>query len=491
MVMLELRNISKAFHGVHAVRNVSIVFNSGEVHALCGENGAGKSTLMNVIVGNLQPDAGELWWKGSLVSFNNISHAQKLGISIVYQEGSLCDSLSVAENIYPSHPPKTKLGVIDFSRLYRQATGLLSRLKISDINPKTLVSRLSAEQKKLVEIARAIAVNPSLLILDEPTASISSSKVETIFEVVRSLKKEGTAVIYISHRMDEIMRVSDRISVLKDGNYQGTLEPRQTTIDEVIRLMVGRELLQHDQGSGGVSTHVLLRSQNLTGREFRNVTFDLHKGEIFGMAGLQGSGRTALARTLFGDLPCRSGKVILNNADVNFNSPADAIAHGIAYIPEERKSMGLFLEKDIAENMAVSTMRNVWYDKSHLAEQAQKAVSTFTIKSKSIHQPVKMLSGGNQQKVVIAKWLATNPSLLIVNEPTHGVDVGAKAEIYQLLRNFVDSGKSILLISSDLPELLLLCDRIGVMYKGELTRIFNRDEASEQAIARAASGLQP
>lgn len=486
--MLQLQNITKTFTGVKALQDISLHFKGGEVHALCGENGAGKSTLMNIIAGNLQPDSGDIFWNGKEVQLHNRQQSQNLGIGIVYQERSLVDSLSIAENIFPINQPKTSVGFIDYKQLYLQAESLLAQLKIGNLSPKTSVGRLSSAQKAMVEIAKSLAQNPSLLILDEPTASITHQETETLFHIISDLKQKGVAVIYISHRMAEIKEVADVVSVLKDGVHQGTVDAMTTPVEEIIRMMVGRELStiafkSHRQ------QEVVLEVNDLTGKGFQEVSFQLFRGEILGFAGLQGSGRTEIARALFGDILVEKGTILKNGKAFRLNHPSDAISNGIAYVPDDRKALGVFLEKTIAENIAVAKLKRGWYREKEVVENAVGFGERLRIKTPSVKGVVRQLSGGNQQKVVMAKWLNTAPDIFIFNEPTNGVDVGAKGDIYALLKKLTGEGKSILLISSELPELLLLSDRIAVLYNGRLHGIISREEATEEKLAALASGV--
>lgn len=486
--MMTFRNISKSFAGVRALSDVSIAFEEGKIHAICGENGAGKSTLMNIATGNLQPDTGTILLGEKVVTLNSAKHAQDLSISMVHQEGSLSESMSVAENIFANRQPLNAAGLINYGELYRRAAILLKELHSEEISPGTLVYRLSAEQKKLIEIAKALASCPSFLVLDEPTASLTNSKTEILFSILRTLKRKGVTVVYISHRMEEIMKIADTITVLKDGTWQGTVPAAASTIDGIVRMMVGRDL-QTVQRNASVGVEKKLELKAVSGPGFSNVTFDLYKGEIFGLAGLQGSGRTALAQTIFGDLPLTSGSITFNGKVIRSSHPRDAVDAGIAYVPEDRKTHGLFLEKSIAENIAATRLHHGTYQRRTLSSIATKFINQLAIKAPSADVAVKQLSGGNQQKVVLAKWLARHPDLLLINEPTHGVDVGAKSEIYRLLFELTEQGKSILLISSDLPELLSLTDRIGVMYRGNLVKIFSKDDATEESITSVASGV--
>lgn len=486
--MLELKHISKSFPGVKALQDVSLVFNAGEVHALCGENGAGKSTLMNIITGNLLPDAGLLLWKEKPVQIQNVLQAQQMGISIVYQERSLSDSLSVAENIFPVNQPKTKTGLIDYKTLYSRTQQLLNELKLSDIAPATLTGRLSAAEKGMVEIAKALARQPQLLILDEPTASITAKETATLFTIIRALKEKGVAIIYISHRMAEIRQIADKVSVLKDGIYQGTVSA-DTPTRQIIKMMVGRELMAAVYESQ-VQDTIKLKVENLSGKGFQDISFSVYKGEILGIAGLLGAGRTELAKAIFGDTAFYKGAIFMDGEKYLPRHPSDAIETGIAYLPDERKTEGLFLDRSVAENMMAASLQKGRYNSQAVAKQGSELAKQFGVRTPTVKQEIRKLSGGNQQKVVIAKWMATQPELLMVNEPTHGVDVGAKADIYKILKEFTASGKSILMISSELPELLLMADRIAVMYNGRIQAILNKAEATEEKITALASGIE-
>ena len=486
--MLQLQNISKSFSGVQALKNISIEFEAGKVHAICGENGAGKSTLMNIISGNLQPDNGTITWKKKAVIIDGVTRAQKMGISIVHQERSLVDSLTVAENIFPVNQPKNRWGFIDYKELFLQTQKLLTTLQLQNIAPRTLVAKLSTAQKQMVEIAKALVAQPLLLILDEPTASITRAEIEILFKLINQLKKQGVATIYISHRMSEIKEIADTVSVLKDGLHQGTFDANQIEMPQLLQLMVGRELLQQSYTSH-VKNEVVLEVNNLSGRGFQNINFSLYKGEVLGFSGLIGSGRTQLALSLFGELKTTGGTICKNGNEIKLHDPEDAIDNGIAYVPDERKALGLFLEKSVKENIASTQLREGFYQESVIATTSEKLKKKLDIRTPSIKQLVRKLSGGNQQKIVLAKWLLTDPDILIVNEPTHGIDVGAKAEIYKLFNELTEKGKSILLISSELPELLLLSDRVAVLYNGQLQGILTRAEATEEKIAAMASGL--
>jgi ABC-type sugar transport system ATPase subunit len=482
---LGLKNIAKSFEVVKALQDVSLEFHEGEVHAICGENGAGKSTLMNILTGNIQPDAGDILLDNQKVIIQNNQHARSLGINIVYQERSLTDGLSVAENIFPL-PPTKSFGRINFGQLNQQTTALLQQLEIREFSSGTMVATLSTAQKALVEIAKALATNPAILLLDEPTASLTDKETTILFSVIRTLKQRCVTVLYISHRMAEIKLIADRVSVLKDGKYQDTLLTNNCTTGDIIRLMVGRDLQKVD-----VTTHVtgevVLSVKNLCGKGFDDINFDLKKGEILGLGGLVGAGRTELAMAIFGATPPDSGTILKNGKRIHHKHPKQAIANGIAYLPEERKTLGVFLQNSIAENIVSAQLYGKGYNEKTNNQKAGEYSRKLNIRSASVKQLMSKLSGGNQQKVVLAKWLNTQPDVLIVDEPTHGIDIGAKHEIYNILKQLTATGKSILLVSSELEELLLLSDRIAIMREGKLKGILNKMETSESEIIYLAA----
>ncbi len=486
--MLQLDQISKSFQGVKALANVSFTVEAGEVHALCGENGAGKSTLMNIIAGNLQPDKGKVFWNNNEVNFSDFREAREAGIGIVYQERSSSLSMSVAENIFPDRQPKNKWGFINFPQLYLQTKELLHQLRLHHILPSTLVEKISPADQQMVEIAKALASKPRLLILDEPTASITQQETEVLFSIIKELKREGVAIIYISHRMAEIKTIADRITILKDGKFQGTFLADEINEEAIIRFMVGREL-QKQSYLSNATQEVVLKIENLSGKKYHNINLQLHKGEILGLAGLIGAGRSELAKAIFGaDKPVK-GTIRWHNVISAIHSPEDAIAKGITYLPEERKAQAIFPQLNVIENIVTSSFKNFTglINKKKNRQVAAGYVNELNIKTPSLQQLISKLSGGNQQKTILARCLYSNPELLIVDEPTHGVDVGAKSEIYSQLKKLTAAGKSILLISSDLPELLLLSDRIAVMHEGELRAVINKESATEEILLRHAS----
>lgn len=476
-----------------ALNEVSIDIRKGEVHALCGENGAGKSTLMSILSGNLKPDQGQVLVAGHEVQISNQLDAQALGIAIVYQERSLVESLSVAENIFTTNKPTHRFGFIQYKKLYQQTQELLDQLNLSDIRPQMQVGHLSAAQQQMVEIAKALSQHPDILILDEPTASITEKETKVLFRIIRDLSIQGVSVIYISHRMAEIFEIADRVSVLKDGKYQGTRKVSETNIDEIIRMMVGRKL-EKQEFLPDTQHEVVLEVKNLSSFRFRNVSFQLRKGEILALSGLVGAGRTEVARVIMGADPLTEGEIWLEGKEVKVDHPKTATKLGIGYLPEERKSNGLFLDMSVEDNIIsaylASTAEKGFIQPERVRNTAEAFVKKLRIITPSTRQKVMNLSGGNQQKIVLAKWLLRQPKVFMVDEPTHGVDVGAKAEIYAILKDLTRQGVSILLISSELPEVLAISDRILVMWNGQLTAELSRDEATEEDIMHYASGTK-
>ena len=486
--MLELVNISKSFPGIKALDGVSFRVERGEIHALCGENGAGKSTLLNLLTGNLQPSEGQIWVNENVVRIDGPAHATELGVAIVYQQLSLVDSLSVAENIFANRQPRNRFGLIRYRALHEAARTLLRRLNVDDLRSETLVGALSPGQKQMVEIAKALSQNPDILLLDEPTASLTAPETQTLFALLEQLRAQGKTIVYISHRLTEIFTLADRVSVLKDGRHQGTLPIAELTPDQLIRLMVGRDLTRTEADSAATS-EVLLAVRGLSGERFRDVSFQLHRGEILGLAGLVGAGRTEIARSIVGIDPRKTGLIDVKGSPAAIQHPADAVKLGVGYLPEERKALGLFLEQSVAQNIvAVKPPANgPWFSARRVATIAGQYRQKLGIRTPSVQQRVDTLSGGNQQKTLLARWLLTDPDVLIVDEPTHGIDVGSKAEIYDLLRQLAHQGKGILLISSELPELLLLSDRILVVRNGRVSAEFSRADATEARIMRFAT----
>jgi len=473
--LVRMTAIEKRFPGVHALRNVSFELNAGEVHALMGENGAGKSTLMKVLSGIYAPDSGAISVAGQEVSIGGPRAAQALGIGIIHQELALMPDLSVAQNIFIGREPRNRWGVLDEARLNRDAEAIFAQMKVP-MDPRATVRGLTIARQQMVEIAKALSFRSRVLIMDEPTAALNEAETNELFTIIRGLKAEGVGVIYISHKMDEICRISDRVTVMRDGAYVGTVDAATTPISTIIAMMVGRELDQvHIEIPDLSGAAVALRVEGLqAGRMVRNVSFEVRAGEILGFAGLMGAGRTEVARAVFGADPTSGGEITVHGRKVSIKSPQHAVQAGIGYLSEDRKHFGLALGLDLRANIAMTSLDRVSdrfgrIDDRALARVARDFIASLAIRTPSDRQEVRLLSGGNQQKVVVAKWLLRNCDILIFDEPTRGIDVGAKAEIYRLLQNLAAEGKAIIVISSELPEILRLSHRIAVMCEGRLT----------------------
>jgi len=475
--LLLMRRIHKRFPGVHALRGVDLEVRRGEVHALVGENGAGKSTLMHLLAGVYQPDEGRIDFDGTeAIRIPNERAAQKLGIAIVFQERSLFNDLTIAENIFAARQPVNGLGQIKRRELFEQARQLMHRVNLA-ASPDTPVCALSPAQQQMVEIAKALSLEAKLIIFDEPTAALTDTETRALFGVIEELKQQQVGIIYISHRLEEIFEIADRVSVLRDGEHQGTFAVGETSPEHLISRMVGRELTRCRVGQGAVNGPVALEVRNTGG-----VSFSVRAGEVLAFAGLAGAGRTEMALALFGAIRPADGEVRVNDVPVRINSPADAIAAGIGYMPEDRKEAGLFLEMSVAQNIVGARLEH-FREQERISEDFR---ARLRIACRSVRQAVQNLSGGNQQKVVLAKWLLVNPRVLIVDEPTRGVDVGAKAEVHLLLRELARKGTAVIVISSDLPEVLAVADRILVMREGQITGELTFAEATEERILRYA-----
>ena len=490
MSRVRLQHITKVFPGVKALSDVSIEIKEGEIHALCGENGAGKSTLMNILAGNLKQDAGVIQLNSEVVTFDSPEAALDKHIAVVYQHLSLINSLSVAENIFANQQPVNRWGIIQFDLLYKNTSALLRQLDLGDIHPGRLVEKLSPAERQMVEIAKALSRKPLVFILDEPTASLTNKETQKLFEILRNMRAEGISIIYISHRLEEIFELADRISILKDGKFEGTFEAADLSRNQLISKMVGREL-SSTKTSTSKTDEILLNVENISGKKFSNVSFQLFKGEILGLAGLVGAGRSEVARAVFGADPIYSGRVVFRNQQMNIKHPADAISSGIAYITEDRKSEGLFPDMTVAENIVAAGMPTMMhsgiYKQSQARQHADEARHTLRISAVDTEQRVGHLSGGNQQKVMLAKWLTTDPEVLIIDEPTHGIDVGAKDQVYEIMVSLVRKGKGILMISSELPELIGLCDRIIVIKNGKTSGELSGAAITEENILQLAT----
>jgi ribose transport system ATP-binding protein len=493
LVLME--GIDKSFPGVRALENSRFELWPGEVHALVGENGAGKSTLMKVLTGVFQKDAGRIIYKGKEVKIPNPRVAQELGISIVHQELNLMPHLTVAQNIFIGREARRKgfSLFLDEESMNERAQELLDLFHIN-IDPRIRVKELTVAKQQMVEIAKALSFNAEVLIMDEPTAALSEAEVEELFRILRKLKEKGMGIIYISHRLEELKEIADRVTVMRDGHYIGTLDIHEATIDKIINMMVGRNIYETSSREHiDKETEVVLEVKNLNrGREIRDVSFKLKKGEILGLAGLVGAGRTEVARAIFGADSVESGEVYVRGQRVRIKSPADAIRHGIAYLSEDRRRYGLMLGLSVEDNVVLPSMSeflrfNFFVHRKKSKERCAEYVDKLRIKTPTLAQKVKNLSGGNQQKVIVAKWLLKNCEILIFDEPTRGIDVGAKSEIYKLLNELVEEGKSIIMISSELPEILRMSHRILVMCEGRITGEIDAREATEELVMKYAT----
>ncbi|MCM8746847.1 sugar ABC transporter ATP-binding protein [Thermomicrobium sp. CFH 73360] len=494
--VLEARNISKRFPGVVALERVSLCVSPGEILAVVGENGAGKSTLMKILSGALQPDEGEILLDGRRVRFSDPRQALAQGIGIIYQELSVIDTLSVGENVFLGRLPERPglPGSVDWPRLWRDAARVLERVGVR-IDPQWQVRELSVAQKQLVEIARALSQDVRVLILDEPTSSLSLQETERLFEILRGLRAQGVAVIYISHRLEEIFALADRVTVLRDGRVVGTLPIGEATREGLIRMMVGRDLSAYYRAVRSTPGPIRLEVRGLCrSGVLHDVSLRVRGGEIVGLAGLVGAGRTELARCLFGVDPVDRGEIRIDGRLVTIRNPRDAARHGIVLVPEDRKLQGLVLILSVRENVTLPVLAQLgWLGfPSRRAEEriTQLFVERLRIRTPSLEQRVMNLSGGNQQKVVLARALATNPKVLILDEPTRGIDVGAKAEVHTLIAELAEAGMGILLISSELPEVLSMSHRVLVMSGGRIVAEFPREEATEEGVLAAATGHQ-
>ena len=488
-LLVEMTGITKDFPGVHALVDASFELRRGEVHALVGENGAGKSTLMKVLAGIYRPDAGVVRVNGNEVTVTKPREAQELGISIVHQELNLMPHLTVAQNIFIGREPRGRLPfVVDDSALNRRASGLFERLRLK-MDPRIRVSNLAVAQQQMVEIAKALSFDAQVLIMDEPTAALTDSEVEELFRVIRDLRGEGVGVVHISHRLEELKRISDRVTVMRDGHYIATMATAEAPIATIINQMVGRTMYEEARAAPEAQNdEVVLEVRGLNrGRMVRDVSLTLRKGEILGVAGLMGAGRTELARTIFGADPKESGEVFVHGRKVEIRSPADAVQLGIGYLSEDRKRFGLAVGMDVETNIVLASLRK-WLsslgriDTGRTRSVAEAMVKSLSIKTPSIKQKVRNLSGGNQQKVIIGKWLTADTDIMIFDEPTRGIDVGSKSEIYHLLNELASQGKSIIMISSELPEILRMSHRIVVMCEGRITGELNGAAATQEQV---------
>lgn len=496
--VMKLEGIHKSFSGVHVLHQVHLDLYKGEVHALMGENGAGKSTLMKIMAGVHKPDSGTTLYRGQEVHWNNPMEARDQGISVIHQEISLSPNLSIGENILMGTKfPKNRMGLVKWNEIYEKAEVILRSIG-STLNPKVNVSSLSVAEQQMVEIARALSFNSEILIMDEPTASLTDKEIDKLFMIVNVLKKKGVSIVYISHRMDEIFRISDRFTVLRDGHFINSGPITDTNPDHLVKLMVGREIKELFQRnvtkpSEKASREPVLELKHISDkRTVKDVSFKLYPGEIVGLAGLVGAGRTELVRAIFGTSKLTQGEILIDGQPVRIQSPSEAMKLGIAHVPESRKEQGLFPNLSVKENILMAQMRTyrnagmLQYGK--MDADADGFIRELGIKTATREQNVMGLSGGNQQKVVIAKWLSISPKVLLLDEPTRGVDIGAKTEIHKIVSKLAENGLAVLMISSELPEILSISDRILVMHEGKVRAELPRSEATQEKIMYYATG---
>ena len=488
-VLLEMRGIRKSFYGNEVLHSVDLTLEAGTVLALMGENGAGKSTMMNILVGIHKRDGGTIRIDGQEVNIESPHDAQKLGIAMIHQELSSVVEMSVAENIYLGREP-VKNGFIDYRKMYKDTEELLKNLNIN-LNPKTKMGKLRVADQQLVEIAKAVSQNARILIMDEPTSSITDREVENLYGIIRDLKMRKTGIIYISHKMEEVYTITDQITVLRDGASIATWNTKEATNDMVVKAMVGRELTeQYPKRKVEIGDTILELKDFTQEGVFENISFKLHRGEILGLVGLVGAGRTETMQALFGITKPDSGEVYLKGQKVEFKKPVDAIKNGLAYVTEDRKGEGLVLPMSIAHNITLPSMkelsRKIFIKQKEEKDRVGKEITDLKVKTTSRNLAVKNLSGGNQQKVVLAKWMLKNPDVIIFDEPTRGIDVGAKAEIYKLMNEFVAEGKAIIMISSELPEAMGMSDRILVLSNHKMSGELSKNEFNQKSLMKLA-----
>ena len=494
-LIVRMEGIEKHFAGVHALKNCRFDLKPGEVHALVGENGAGKSTMMKILTGVYSKDEGTMVYKGQEVQITDTRMAQKLGIAMIHQELNLAKDLTVAQNIFIGKEPRHSIPLfVDDKEMNRQTKELLQKMRL-DIDPTTPIADLTVAKQQMVEIIKAISYESQVLIMDEPTASLSDSEIDELFRMIEQLRNKGVGIVYISHRMGELKRISDRITVMRDGAYIDTVPTKEVTIDRIIAMMVGREVYQPTRPERKQAEHAtqVLQVNGLTRRgKLHDISFSLKKGEILGIAGLVGAGRTELARAIFGADRMDEGEIMVNGRKMQVSGPHEAVRNGIGYLSEDRKHYGCLLEMDVKTNIALANMkrftRALFMSDKQISEVSEQVVSELKVKTPSVGQQVKFLSGGNQQKVIIGKWLTRDCDILIFDEPTRGIDVGAKSEIYRLLEQLAAEGKAIIMISSELPEVLRLSHRILVMCEGRITgELMNDEHASQERIMTYAT----
>ncbi len=492
--IISMKKIRKDFSGVQVLKDVDFNIYDGKIMALIGENGAGKSTLMKILTGVYSKTSGEIMMNGKEVHFASTKDSQKNGIAIIHQELNLIQHLSIGENIFLGREPISNLKNIKWKQLYEEAQKWLDKLGLNE-DPRELIKNISVGKQQLVEIAKALSLNAKVIIMDEPTGALTVSETEKLFSVIMELKEQGHSIVYISHRLKEIFEICDDVTVMRDGELVSEQSIDELDEDKIIEMMVGRKLSEQYPRIQCESGEVVLEVKDLSNQFVKNVSFQLHYGEILGVAGLMGAGRTELARTLYGIYKKDKGEVYLDNRKIQLKTPSDALKQGIAYVSEDRKANGIVLGLDVRENITLASLKSYSgkignISKAREEESTQRYINSMSIKASGSKQLLKYLSGGNQQKVSIAKNLDSNPKVLILDEPTRGVDVGAKKEIYELINQFKQEGMSIIMISSEIPEILGMSDRIMVMHEGKIMGSFNRDEATQENIMSLAVGKE-
>jgi inositol transport system ATP-binding protein len=490
--LLSMKNITKQFPGVRALDDVGLNVRKGTVHALMGENGAGKSTLMKCLIGIYVPDSGTITFRGEELNITNTHFALSKGISMIHQELSPIPNMTITENIFLGREKVKWNGLVDMKRMNQDTRELLDRLEIK-LDPEKKMVQLSIANVQLVEIAKAISYESSLIIMDEPTSAITETEVEGLFRIIRSLREQGRSVIYITHKMDEVFGITDEVTVLRDGKYISSDPTASLTKGALIQKMVGRELTEMFHKEKVEIGETVLDVRDISGKQFRNVSFSVKRGEILGIAGLMGAGRTELMEAVFGVTRPYSGEVFVDGEKVEINSPADAIGCGMALLTEDRKLTGLYINATVRDNISIANIRQyvkgLFINFHKIDADCERMRDLMSIKTPSLLQIIKNLSGGNQQKVLVARWLLTEPRILILDEPTRGIDVGAKAEIHRLMNELAKQGKTIIMISSELPEVLGMSDRVMVMHEGEKVGELSRAEATQEKILHMATGL--
>lgn len=493
MALLEMQNMNKQFPGVKALDNVSLVVEPGTVHALMGENGAGKSTLMKCLFGMYKPDSGTILLNGNEINFKNSKEALENGVAMVHQELNQALSRSVMDNLWIGRYPTYNGLMVNQKEMLKRSKELFELIGV-DVDPKKIMSKMSVSQRQMVEIAKAVSYESKIIVFDEPTSSLTEKEVGHLFRIINMLKAKGCGIIYISHKMEEILKISDAITIMRDGAWVATKDAKEVTMDEIIKLMVGRELTNRFPEKTNKPADVILEVAGMAGKYTKLVdaTFDLKKGEILGVAGLDGSGRTELVENLFGYMTKSKGEITLHGKKIENKTPQDAIKNGFALITEERRATGIFGILSIKENTVIANLKNYRKAKISLDEKKMKADTQWSIDSMRIKTPsqstkIRSLSGGNQQKVILGRWLLTKPEVLLLDEPTRGIDVGAKFEIYQLIMELADEGKGVIMISSEMPELLGVCDRILVMSGGRVAGTVDAKNTTQEEIMTLAS----